>query len=296
MIRRNPDRIVNVPTDLLRALTAVVDFRSYTKAAQFLGMSQPAVSAQIKRLHELLGCELFDRNSPRVTLSARGELVVNYARRLLIINDQIVQATSPEPDVRRLEIGIPSDFVGTLMPAALESFRGLPQDLRFHIRSDISDNLLRAMRQGHYDLCVALTLSTPAVHACRYWSEEVVWVGRADVAVDPSVPVPLITYSDSCVYGRLAASSLSRAGRDHEIVFTGSNIDSLGAAVGAGLGVMALARRVVPPHLTVCADGQLPKLPDLVCGVYIREGVEDPMLEQLVDGIAGAIRPNAEWR
>jgi len=47
--------MTNVPTDLLRTLIAVVDLRSFTRAAQLHGVTQPAVSAQIKRLQTLLG-------------------------------------------------------------------------------------------------------------------------------------------------------------------------------------------------------------------------------------------------
>ena len=55
--------MTNIPTDLLRTLIAVVDLRSFTKAAPSLGLTQPAVSAQIKRLQFLLGGEIFDRSA-----------------------------------------------------------------------------------------------------------------------------------------------------------------------------------------------------------------------------------------
>src|SRR5438132_8768275 len=79
--------MTNIPTELLRTLVAVVDLRSFTKAAQSLGVTQPAVSAQIKRLQGLLGSDLLDKSAPGVSLTSAGELVVNYARRLLSIND-----------------------------------------------------------------------------------------------------------------------------------------------------------------------------------------------------------------
>jgi DNA-binding transcriptional LysR family regulator len=84
----------NIPTDLLRTLLAVVDMRSFTKAAQLIGVTQPAVSAQIKRLQYLLGYEVLDKSAPGVGLTPRGEIVVNNARRLLSVNDEILNLTS----------------------------------------------------------------------------------------------------------------------------------------------------------------------------------------------------------
>lgn len=80
----------NIPTDLLRTLVSVIDLRSFTKAAQVLGITQPAVSAQIKRLQSLIGHELLDKSAPGVSLTPRGVALVAQARRLLAINDEIL--------------------------------------------------------------------------------------------------------------------------------------------------------------------------------------------------------------
>ena len=80
--------MINIPTELLRTLVAVVELRSFTRAAHALGVTQPAVSAQIKRLQTLLGGELLDKSAPGVTLTPKGVVVVDHARRLLAINDQ----------------------------------------------------------------------------------------------------------------------------------------------------------------------------------------------------------------
>src|SRR5215470_5835246 len=101
---RREDCMTNIPTELLRTLVAVVDLRSFTKDAQALGVTQPAVSAQIKRLQVLLGGDLFDKSAPGVTLTEKGEVVVNYARRLLSINDQILDLAVRGPVVDRLRV------------------------------------------------------------------------------------------------------------------------------------------------------------------------------------------------
>src|SRR5262249_2592170 len=114
--------MTNIPTELLRAFVAVVDLRGFTKAAQVLGCTQPAVSAQIKRLQNLLGSELLDKSAPGVLLTERGRAVADCARRLLAINDQIIDLAAVRAATPPLRIGIPGDF-GTLLPMALAEFR-----------------------------------------------------------------------------------------------------------------------------------------------------------------------------
>src|SRR4029077_904528 len=111
--------MLNIPTDLLRTLVAVVDLRSFTKAAQSLGITQPAVSAQIKRLQYLLGYELLDKSAPGVSLTPRGEMVVTQSRRMLSINDQIAQLGGGQLTAQTVRVAMPGDFAGTRIPATL---------------------------------------------------------------------------------------------------------------------------------------------------------------------------------
>src|SRR5260221_59626 len=126
--------MTTVPTELLQTLVAVVEFRSFTKAAQSLGVTQPAVSAQIKRLQVLLGTDLFDKSAPGVTLTERGELVVNYARRLLAINDRILHLAEPRSGDPPLRIGIPGNFAGAALASTFAALRTRYPALRFQIR------------------------------------------------------------------------------------------------------------------------------------------------------------------
>ena len=115
--------MTNIPTDLLRTLVAVVDLRSFTKAAVSLGLTQPAVSAQIKRLQFLLGGEVFDRSVQGISLTPEGEMVVSYARRLLSINDQIVRlgGGAPRPELV-IRVGISwADFAISVSRSRRES-------------------------------------------------------------------------------------------------------------------------------------------------------------------------------
>src|ERR1700746_1866297 len=100
--------MTNIPTELLRTLVAVVDLRSFTRAAHSLGITQPAVSAQVKRLQQLLGGELLDKSAPGVLLTPMGENVRGPARRLLPINDHILNLTAvPAAEAHVIRVGIP---------------------------------------------------------------------------------------------------------------------------------------------------------------------------------------------
>ncbi len=284
--------MTNIPTDLLRALVAVIDRRSFTKAAASLGVTQPAVSAQIKRLQVLLGCEVLDRSSHDIRLTPQGELVVSNARRLLSLNDQIVHigGAGPRPELV-IRVGTPSDFVASRLPNTLARFRERWPDVRFIVRTSYFDTLVRELHSGALDLFIGLSMNRP--HDARHaWAQEIVWVRGLTTDVDPDRPVPLVSYGDPCVYHQIAVQVLKEAGLDWEDVFTSPSMTSLISAVVAGLGVMPMIRRRANElDLLLWEDGPLPKLPDLYSGIYIREGGARAAYEQLADEIVEVLNP-----
>jgi len=292
---RDGHGMTNIPTELLRTLVAVVDLRSFTKAAHSLGVTQPAVSAQIKRLQNMLGAELLDKSAPGVSLTSAGELVVNYARRLLSINDQILDLAGPRPTAKMLRIGQTGDFTANEIALALTHFHTRRPDLRFAMHSAPIDALLKDLREGELDLAVWVSATGPTLEARHYWTEDVVWVRAPSTRVEQQQPVPLVSYGEECLLTRNAIATLSQAGRDCELVFMGSSIVGLGAAVAAGLGVMPLPRsRAGLPGVAVWEDAPLPKLPDIFCGIYVRGGPDAEDREQLADALADVLHPQPQ--
>ena len=284
--------MTNIPTELLRTLVAVVDLRSFTKAAHSLGVTQPAVSAQIKRLQNLLGSELLDKSAPGVSLTSAGELVVNYARRLLSINDQILDLAGPRPAGKTLRIGQTGDFTANEIALALASFRARRPDLHFALHSASIDVLLKELREGVLDLAVWVSATGPTLETRHYWTENLVWVRAPSTQIEAQQPVPLVSYGEECLFTRNAIAALSQSNRDSELVFTGSGIVGLGTAVAAGIGVMPIPRsRANLPGVTIWEDAPLPKLPDIFCGIYVRGGPDAEDREQLAEALAEALHP-----
>ncbi len=283
--------MVNIPTELLRTLISVVDLRSFTKAAQALGVTQPAVSAQIKRLQMLLGSEILDKSAPGVTLTPMGEMVVSHARRLLAINDHILGLAMPRPASQIIRLGVPGDYVSPQLPWTLAEFKTRWPDVKFAVRNAPSAAMHEELRQGLLDLVIGLS-TTPALEARQQWSEQLVWVRGPRAPLFEDERIPLVSYGEECVFHRLAVEALQKAGRLHDTVYVSASTTSLAAAISAGLGVMALARsRTGVPGLTIWEEAPLPKLPDVSCGIFIRDGGDRTALEQLADAIAEALHP-----
>jgi DNA-binding transcriptional LysR family regulator len=284
--------MTNIPTELLRTLTAVVDLRSFTKAAHFLGVTQPAVSAQIKRLQILLGRELLDKSAPGVTLTATGELVVGYARRLLQINDQILHLAGPRAAVRTVRLGIPGDFASPALARMLAGFRTQWPDVCVEISNAPCERLLHDLRSGELDVIVTLSESKSDPDARFQWTEELVWVRGPSTRLDANGPVPLASCGESCTQQRLAVATLEKIGRSYCVVLTAPNLTEVASAVAAGFGVTALSQsRIVDTDLVICDERMLPKLPEVVCSVYVREDGDRDDLESLADALAETFQP-----
>lgn len=276
--------MLNIPTDLLRTLVAVTEMRSFTKAAQSLGVTQPAVSAQIKRLQYLLGYEVLDKSAPGVSLTPRGEIVVQNARRLLSINDEILELTSGQSPRQAIRVGIPIDYAGARLPGTLMRFRQHWPDISYNVSSAPVDEMLRDLKQGELDLVLALFTEEPTIAARHVWTQELVWVHSAATRLDPEGPVPLVSYGGDSACQRIAVAALHRAGLDCNFVFTSHSQVGLVAAVAAGFGVMAVPRgRAIKNNLTVWDDAPLPKLPDIYCAILVRDGGDRTAIEELAD-------------
>jgi DNA-binding transcriptional LysR family regulator len=163
--------------------------------------------------------------------------------------------------------------------------------MRFAVQGGGQGRLLQYLKQDEMDLVLALVIDEPGDAARHYWMEDLVWVRGKSTTLDPDAPVPLDSYKDVCICHRVGVAALKKIGRAAELVFRGTSAEALRSAVAAGLGVMAVPRRRVPPELAVWDDGPLPPLPPVFCGIFVREGAGSEMLDQFADHLAQFLRP-----
>jgi DNA-binding transcriptional LysR family regulator len=287
--------MLNIPTDLLRTLVTVVALRSFTKAARSLGVTQPAISAQIKRLQHLLGYELMDKSAPGVALTPHGVAVVERARRLLAVNDEIVELRRGRAPAQTVRIGIPCDYSGQKISATMARFRMRWPGIRFVVSTDTSENLLRDIELGDLDIALAVTISEPPIAPRHAWRRQTVWVYSPATKLDPDGPVPLVCYGEECACQTVAVAALRRAGRECDFVYTTRSLVSLAAAVKDGFGVMVVPRgRAVQQDLDIWENPPLPKLPEIYCGLFVQDGGNRSAYLEIVDYLAADLLAERE--
>src|SRR5262245_50208816 len=180
----------NIPIELLRTFVTCVEAGTVTKAAQALNLTQSAASNQIKRLEAILGGEVFRKRERGFQLSARGDAVLNNARRLLALNDQILALAGPEPTERRYRIGVPRYLATRLLGHIIESCKATGENVYF--QCDSQDELVRGLGRGFIDFAYLCNSSNPPGVPSTEWSEQAYWVKSPSLALKADEPIPLV--------------------------------------------------------------------------------------------------------
>src|ERR1700760_3678768 len=104
-------QFLNVPIEIVRTVVAISETGSLPKAGERLGLSQPGVSSQIKRLQSLVGGELFLKTANGTTATELGKLALHQARKILDANDQLLRLGGNTAGPMPLRLGLSTLFV-----------------------------------------------------------------------------------------------------------------------------------------------------------------------------------------
>lgn len=266
--------------DLLHALVAVADAGSFTGAGRSLGLRQSTISQRIRRLEEATRRRLVDRDTHRLAMTPAGEALLDHARRVLEAQDRLHQHLRGVTLRGRLRFGASEDFVLSALPDVLALFARRYQEVDMELIAGLSENLYDAFDAGSLDIILAKRRAHDR-RGTTAWAEPIAWVGRADLALDPHAPLPLLLYPPPSVTRAHAIDVLERAGRSWRIAFTSASLSGLSAAARAGIGVMPHSARLMPAGLAAIAPTEhLPPLPEMEFAI-LSAGGNQPVAEAL---------------
>ena len=262
----------NLPTDLLRAFVSVSQLRSFTKAGELIGRSQPAVTLKIKRLEELVDQKLFLRGGKSLELSDSGIALYNYAKQILTLNDLAISQISKSTVHGKIRLGIPSEFATVLLPKIISRFAKAYPNVALEVNCELSKYLLtRAGRESH-DLILVLADQDTDLDGDLVKTDELVWVSSKKFNRTKKDAIPLIVASEGCIYRHTAMTGLSNASLSWKIVYTNPDLTGIQYAIQEGLGVTVLSRSIVPENLHILsASAGLPSLDRVSINIICNE-------------------------
>jgi DNA-binding transcriptional LysR family regulator len=250
-------------TRQLLAFCAVVDRRSFSQAAEQLGVTQPAVSLQIRSLEKRLGQRLLDRSGRRVEPTEAGLRLYRSSQRLLALERQLLEEVAGEGEgelTGRLEIGCSTGPGATILPLLLCEFQEANPGVTISLSVSDTQHVVDAVARRELELGVVgaaprhrgvsfeplfqdeVVLAVPPVHA---------FAGKT-VGLDELRKQKLILMQEGAGVRQMVEDELREAGlrlRDLDVRLELGLQESVKAAVAAGHGVTFISRSSMEPEL-----------------------------------------------
>jgi DNA-binding transcriptional LysR family regulator len=289
-------RRVTFDLDVLRSFAAGMDLGSFAKAADRLGRSTSAVSAQLKKLEEQAGTPIFRKSGRGLALTEAGETMLAYARRLLDLNDEAASAIRGVELEGWVRLGLQEDFGESLLPDVLGRFMRAHPRVRIEARVARNAELIERIASGRLDLALAWSDGARTPHCERVAETPMCWVGPAGEReawrAMSGEPLPLAALEAPCLLRTAATNALDRAGIAWRLAFVSPSLGGLWAAAAAGLGVTVRTPIGLPASVRALAPGEegLPALPSLGLVLHRAEAEPGPLASRLAAIMLQAVR------
>jgi DNA-binding transcriptional LysR family regulator len=268
--------------DLLRSFVAVAAHRNFTQAARAVGRTQSAVSLQIKRLEDIVGKRLFDRNRQSVSITHVGEALLVYANRILAANDEALSFIQRPEAAGLIRLGAPDDYATYLLPSILAGITKDHPRLQFEVACDNASDLLPKLEHGDLDVVLA-THPTNAVAGQIARHEPLHWVASPNYVDDPETPLSLVLFPSGCVCRDIALDALKQINRPWHVAYSTRSIGLMEQAMLENAGISVMEASIIPPSLKII-DGQtgLPTLSEVVISVH-QSNTSEPHISLVAD-------------
>ncbi|MCV2880598.1 LysR family transcriptional regulator [Actibacterium sp. XHP0104] len=258
----------NLDLTALRSFVAVSEAGGVTRAAGFLNLTQSAVSMQIKRLEEALDLQLLDRSARQIALTASGEQLLGYAKRMLALNDEIYARLTAQEYEGEIMLGVPHDIVYPSIPQVMQRFHADYPRMKVHLLSSFTKELKAQFARGEVD-AILTTEGLPDEGGETLIELPLVWVGAQNGQAWRGRPLRL-AYEYNCRFRAPVQQALDAAGIPWEMAVESNSSRTVEATVTADLAVHTVMEGAEPPHLErINHNGALPDLPTFKVNLYV---------------------------
>ncbi|MHB1566259.1 MAG: LysR family transcriptional regulator [Acidiferrobacter sp.] len=261
----------------LQVFHTVARLLSFTKAAETLHMTQPAVTFQVRQLEEFFNTRLFDRTHNRITLTVAGDRVFEYADRILALygemNIRVRDITGEVAGV--LLIGASTTIAEYVLPGLLGEFQGRHPDVRIRLSVSNSLGIVHMVESNAVDIGIVespVTNKNLAVEIC--WQDQLVFIcpphhpfAKARVVPVRDLPeLPFLAREEGSGTREVISDYLAENGidwNDLNLSMEFGSPESVKSAVEAGLGVSIVSKATVAKELKLHTLVALPLDPPI---------------------------------
>jgi DNA-binding transcriptional LysR family regulator len=265
--------------DFLRTFFSITETGTYEAAGLKVNKTQSSVSAQVKRLEEILGATLFEKSGRRNVLTASGRRLLEYAYAMVKLNEEIIGIFRPPEVSGHLKVGASDDHAQVFFPEVLASFARTHPAVRVEIITGTSSHLIPRMDQEDFDiLVVARRAGDQEMEVLR--QDRLHWIGAEGATAQFDETLPLALWPEGCSWREMALAALARHRRPWRHAYTTSNGPLLAATARSGLAVTIAPDWFVAPGLRILdeLDERYP-LGLVEMGIMTRPGRRTPAAE-----------------
>ncbi|WP_434288224.1 LysR family transcriptional regulator [Celeribacter sp. SCSIO 80788] len=279
----------NLDLTALRSFVTVADCGGVTRAAGALNLTQSAVSMQLKRLEESLDVRLLDRSARKIALTAPGEQLLSYARRMLELNDEAFSRLTATEFEGEIVLGVPHDIVYPSIPLVLQHFHADYPRMRVNLESSFTTQLKEKFARGDCDMILTTEDDLDAGGETLV-ELPLVWIGAPNGSAWRQRPLRL-AFEHRCIFRKGVQEALDRAGIPWDVSIESDQTRTIEASVSADLAVHVMLENTAPPYSEpIQHGGALPELASKKINLYISEQMKGEAAERLRDLIRQAYR------
>jgi DNA-binding transcriptional LysR family regulator len=282
--------------DVLRSFVTGMELGSFAKAADRVGRSTSAVSAQLKKLEEQAGTPIFRKVGRGLALTEAGETMLAYARRLLDLNDEAAAAVQGVELEGWVRLGLQEDFGESLLPEVLGRFARAHPKVKIEARVVRNAELVERVTSGRLDMALAWSDGYRSAHCERIAEVPMCWIGsthgETGWRAESGEPMPMASLEAPCLLRNAATKVLDHAGIPWRISFVSPSLGGLWAATAAGLGLTVRTPLGLPDKVRILGNGEagLPVLPKLDLVLHRAEVEPSPATQRLAMIVLQTVR------
>ncbi len=273
----------DLPIDQLRSLVTIADTSSFTQAAEKLYRTQPALSLQMKKLEERVGTPLLERKGRNISVTEAGRVLVDYARRILELNEEALARLSVTETEGTVRIGILEEVAVGPLVHLLTKFGRLCTRVRLEFQVATSWELSKLIKSN--ELCLAVANQEYASgETIALWQENYLWAHNPtyDLLSQESTPLVMDT-AFPCTIREQGIASLEANKIHWHLAFSSVSLTALQAAVRAGLGIGLLPESALPDDTVPLDESFRSDFQPAVIALYRSSEAKSEAVDTLAD-------------